>query len=186
MIKLFVILSVITLIVVFLYFLYQTNKINKETDDLNNLYMDDSLDTFKLKCPPGYRFDGTSGSIDNCTLETNPGCDKVSGDCNGYCESPVLCNKLSESDCKPPCKWDNTTKCTGTQPVCINKPSLQYPELDLDNLPELKRNTSLGQAFQKRCRDIDASGNSTTYASEYDWEAIAPYCSHIKLKNMPS
>jgi hypothetical protein len=182
MIKLFVILSVLTLIVVFLYFLYQTNKINKETDDLNNVYMDDSLDTFKLKCPPGYRFNGTANSKDSCILETNPECDNVTGDCNGYCESTVSCNNVkSESECIPPCNWDDINNtCSGTRTGCTNKTFLQYPELDLDNLPELKRNTTFGQAFQKRCKDV--SNNSTTYASEYDWEAIAPYCAHIKLQ----
>lgn len=180
MIKLFVILSVLTLIVVFLYFLYQTNKINKETDELNNVYMDDSLDTFKLKCPPGYRFNGTANSKDSCILETNPECDNVTGDCKGYCETSACSNINAQSDCISPCSWDeDTSSCSGPS-SCTNKTSLQYPELDLDNLPELKRNTVLGQAFQKRCKDV--SNNSTTYASEYDWEAIAPYCAHIKLQ----
>lgn len=128
LLKIFIISSVITLVVVFLYFLYQTHRIKRERDNLDDIYMDDSLDTYKLKCPSGYRYNGTTSRKDNCKLDINLNCsNKTKSDCNGYC------------------KWDDVTS------KCEDNTELTYPELDTINVPELKRDTFLDNSYQKRC-----------------------------------
>ena len=154
--KIFVISSVVTLIIVFLYFLYQTHRIKNEIRMSGDQVLDDSLDSYKLKCPSGYSYSGTSEKKDHCNLDINTNCSDLSrNDCKGYCTwIPLTSGTASESD------------------NCSKNKTISYPTLDIDNVPELNRTTDLGDEFKKRCNNSD----------DFDWPAITPYCDHIRLQ----